>query len=390
MQTPDETPLPSRTAVPELFPVVIHKSSADVFNLTTDGFITDGNNETDIDKRSLNKVSFDKQHITIAEQSSLNSEIPLYFMASKPDSKITIHEGVKSSNIGITSDNSPTVEISHNVAPLSLLHNSTDGGKITLSVLDDSVDGVILRELNNRKGDFSLLLSNSVKSVTFQSLIMSFVSSFTAAHQSSNLKLLADDNVDVHVDDQFTVSPQSDASISSLVLDGTLNINDDSTLKIKRATFSEKSDIHLVLGQDQSQQPVIQVSDSLTTNPSKVTLSSEYPIAVENLPVIAAKSIDNSTNWENIFHFDDGVDGQIQVKREESNGQTVVYLSAKQDTKKKSSGLSGGAIAGIVIACVVVLVAIIAISVYCSKHNRKNDRSEMPNNTLGEHLNVDI
>ena len=132
---------------------------------------------------------------------------------------------------------------------------------------------------------------------------------------------------------------------------------------------------------------MISVLGDLHSELSKIVISSGesgVPINVVNFPLFQFNSKStNCTEFEDLFVFEEGRDGQIDAKCSIQNGENdndenfVLLLTAVENIKERNTKkkLSAGAIAGIVIAAIFVVGLIIALAVYfCrKKNNEKND-----------------
>lgn len=384
--SPSRTPLPTRTVIPEI-PMENHTIYSEAINMTTEGFInTTNTNETvQVTPDSYFKVLFNQTSITIYENSGFNSSsTPLYFSAINEDSTVIIDKDVNHSNIGITSDNSPKVQVSKPVNPLSFFHDNSKGGSVSIHDEGENYSYLELNEVNNRNGDFKLVVGESVESVSLSSILMTYISSFSISkEESSSAKLLENDfgDVKIHVRDLIDITSHANATLDNVELGGKLRIHDDSSLVISNnASFLNDSCIELLIDNNYNANeslekgPIIKFEGPLESLPSSVVLSSDgAPINVENLQVFQTKDTEKCSLFEDIFGYDEGRSGTLEVSCDNETGE--VLLSAVQDVKKKGKKLSTGAIAGLIVAAVAVLVVIIILIVYFVKKKNKKDKT---------------
>lgn len=384
--SPSRTPLPTRTVIPEI-PMENHTIYSEAINMTTEGFInTTNTNETvQVTPDSYFKVLFNQTSITIYENSGFNSSsTPLYFSAINEDSTVIIDKDVNHSNIGITSDNSPKVQVSKPVNPLSFFHDNSKGGSVSIHDEGENYSYLELNEVNNRNGDFKLVVGESVESVSLSSILMTYISSFSISkEESSSAKLLENNfgDVKIHVRDLIDITSHANATLDNVELGGKLRIHDDSSLVISNnASFLNDSCIELLIDNNYNANeslekgPIIKFEGPLESLPSSVVLSSDgAPINVENLQVFQTKDTEKCSLFEDIFGYDEGRSGTLEVSCDNETGE--VLLSAVQDVKKKGKKLSTGAIAGLIVAAVAVLVVIIILIVYFVKKKNKKDKT---------------
>ncbi|KAK8845855.1 hypothetical protein M9Y10_020780 [Tritrichomonas musculus] len=384
--SPSRTPLPTRTVIPEI-PMENHTIYSEAINMTTEGFInTTNTNETvQVTPDSYFKVLFNQTSITIYENSGFNSSsTPLYFSAINGDSTVIIDKDVNHSNIGITSDNSPKVQVSKPVNPLSFFHDNSKGGSVSIHDEGENYSYLELNEVNNRNGDFKLIVGESVESVSLSSILMTYISSFSISkEESSRARLLENDfgDVKIHVRDLIDITSHANATLDNVELGGKLRIRDDSSLVISNnASFLNDSCIELLIDNNYNANeslekgPIIKFEGPLESLPSSVVLSSDgAPINVENLQVFQTKDTEKCSLFEDIFGYEEGRSGTIEVSCDNETGE--VLLSAVQDVKKKGKKLSTGAIAGLIVAAVAVLVVIIILIVYFVKKKNKKDKT---------------
>lgn len=408
---PEETPQPTLTPSPtKSYPPSPSINSFSFFskeiNLTSKGYINDTGleEEVPIDPNTMNVININETDVTVYESSALQSESTLYFNATQPESTLTIDKNVNSSKIGIFSKNSPTVKLQKTNNPLSFYHDDYENEeRVKLSTeIEGEVNSLILNDVNNRKGKFSLHCPDSIDSVSLSAIMMSIDAEFSVFRdKKEDPAPLEDDetfseDVTIHVRDKIEIDSETKATLSNFNLLGKLLIHDDSQLTIKNdAIFNESSEIEFIISQNfnlnesimsgntKNIQPVISVLGEMTSSPSKVIVSSGNggdPINVFDFPLIRTK---NCSLFESNLQFGGGKSGQISAKCEDDFNQDekgkVLMLTAVEEKKKKKK-LSTGAIVGIAIAAVVVVALIIALIVFCVKKNKKIEEPSQDEN----------
>lgn len=369
-------------------------SDSSIFEITSNGFKEgDDQPEHSINKdpNIINTITFTQPEIIIKEESSLSSTNPLYFVASNENSLIKIDKNLKNSNIGITTDKSPKVEVSNNDVPLSFMNDISDGGSLTISIPStETISQLNLREVNNKKGDFSLFVPSNIDFVSFIKLALSQKSSFSISPSlnNNNEMLLADENgVKVEVKELIDISPNSDVTLSNVHLQQKLNIYDDSKLTLTKNSELLTSSIVDVIIQNSkvysTSKPLILFDENIKNSPKSIIVSSndDNLIDVSNLPLIGSEgTFEKCNELKNKIEFENGKKGTIKSECKSKDGITSLYVTAKENKddgkEDEKKGLSGGEIAGIVIACIVVVAAIILLAVFLTRRKRHYKQQE--------------
>lgn len=420
--SPSRSPTTSSTPSPDPVPTLtvnVIGSTASEITLTAGGF-KDGASSADEkapDSTSdINKVELAGKDVTITQNAESQSDHTFYFAATKDQSTITIDESV-SSNVGVSTENNPTVKIANSQAPVSFLNDAADGA-ITIDLAQSTESGgntgegdtpaetpdikhLELNEVNNQRGDFSIIVPSDVDSVTFKRIQMSRTSSFSVTRNvpdqnpeepgtnpggsgtETNAKILEEESVNVEVNQLINISSKSDATLNNVHLLDHLYLYDDSTVTFsKNSKLNESSYVTVVIQQPKTysskKQPIILFEGQLKTLPRNITLlsKSDELIDVASLPLIGSKGQFSSCDKVvDRIYLDQGKQAEkIDAKCKTVNGANVLYFTTKEKdpNAKKDKKLSSGAIAAIVIAAIVVvavIVAIIVIVTYRKKHD---------------------
>lgn len=230
------------------------ESSSSSFELTDTGYISQETGENEKTEKPVNKqdstintITFTQPTITITEKGGFSSSNPLYFVASGSSQSIIIDKDVAKSNIGVSSQNSPTVKLQKSDNPISLMNNVSSGKII------QKVTQLVLRDIVNRRGDLSLVVPPHIDIATFTKLSMSHKSS-VGISQSSNSRILMNkkkeksDNPVLQVKESVDISPDSEISVSNVEVAGQLTIYDDSILMLEKGcAFSTNSKVNVII-----------------------------------------------------------------------------------------------------------------------------------------------
>lgn len=376
---------------PSELPVVTISSNSTSFELTANGFVDDFNQTVSKTDQSINVVSFQQQQISITESSEYESQTPLYFKAEKENSVITFSENVSNSNVGVLSDNSPTVQLSKSENPVSFMNNISVG-KIDIDLPETVVDNFLnFKEVNNRQGSFSLGVPRTINLVSFASITMSQISSFAVNSRANSQRRIndeiEDDRITVEVRDLVDITSLSDATLlSNIEISGNLRVCDDSSLKLtKNVTFSEVEIVFKTINKNREKAVIsIGLEEPFISIPTKITVSSQLNdglIDVSNFPLIEAKNFSCCEDWRKKVEFQNGREGDIESSCEEIQNDsdedintTVLYLSVKERAPKADE-LTPGVIAAIAVACVAAVALIILLVVFLFKLDHPPDVS---------------
>ena len=406
----EEAIVPTQEYVPPL-KVENKNTTSDFIEITNDGYITKEENEDksekkfDKDPTSIKTITLLSNEVTISENNNIEStpENTLYLVASSKGTKITIKSSVNKSNVGILSDNSPTIVLEKSRNSVNLMNSGNEKeNHITIDVEKNQEDGqevteLYFKDVENRNGEFSVIVPLNIEIISFMNLIMSRISTFGVKKNKENKRNIhkLDENeefVNVQIENLINIDSQSLVSISNVNLIGTLNIYDDSSLTMnENSNFSENSEINVVIRQSKSytfDKPIIYVEHSLNSIPKAIILMSDpnnKKIDISNMPIIASEQFDLCSKLNGLVKFQDGKDGDISTKCENHDNKKILLLSAKEKEGKKNK-LGAGAITGIVIGCVaaVAIIAIVVIILIRRKRNNFSNDEDENNSEVSE------
>lgn len=314
----------------------------------------------------------------------------MYFVASNENYEIVIDKSVKNSNIGVASDNSPTVKLFKSDYPLSFLSNKNEkAGIVNIDVVSDDkkITQINMNNVDIYNSDFLISISPTIEIISFKTLSTFDKSSFSI-HQNLNRNI---NSITLKVEN-VNIDSNSETIIENAELSGTLTIYDDSNLIVKEnLQFSKNSKINLFIKNSKSyvfdeKTPIISLKGNLETKPKSVTISKANGINsfdVLNLLIIAAKSFINiSEEWNNVFKLEDG-SGEISTVCKEKDGSYFLLLNIKNKNENKGgNGLGAGAIIGIVIAIIIFAGLVIGVVIYFVKKKQIKENSPLETSLL--------
>lgn len=365
--------------------------------------------ETVVDKESttFKTVSLQSKEVTISESGNYQSSVPLYFFPSQEGSTITIDQGLRNSNIGVTSYNSPIVKLNKEDSPITLYNNQTKGS-LTVDLPSHVQGEVRFKEASSNKGDFTIYVPSSITKLVLNTLSLFKESGFEvkAIDNQASAKLLQD-NVDpnqvrVKINNLLNVASNSKSTLLNAEIAGTLVAYDDSLLTLDRnSDFSKTSQVKMIIKSskkyESNEKPRIYVKDLLSSIPSLIVVTPQSGSNLtdfENLPLIGSdvfpdceKLISRTT-----VQFNDGIQRNISPVCKENNGITCLALSVNEvidqditssnpDEKDKGNNKKSkaGLIAGVVIAVIVVIAAaVVGVFFFIRyKKSRTHDSSDV-------------
>ena len=250
-----------------------------------------------------------------------------------------------------------------------------------------------MRDVNNRRGSFSLSVPIEIEFVSFLSIAMFRKSFFEVTYNQNNAHILdnSHDSAIVKVEQLIDISSNSNSILKNTELFGRLSIHDDSSLSmIGKSNISEDSEINLIFKKSwnkRPENPVINIEKPIQNSISKIVLSSDpsdSKIDVIDFPIIGSDSFTTCDEVGKRIQFEKGKKGDISHKCQTKNGYTFLSVTAKE----KKDKLGAGAIAGIVIACIAVVAIIIILIVYLIKRKKYNDWSDDQNFTEVSEIQV--
>lgn len=164
--------------------------------------------------------------------------------------------------------------------PVSFLNNLTTGNVDISFQSSESFTRLNLKDVDNRRGSFSLSVPSSVQIVSFSTIWMFRESHFEITRKQNNAHYLDDSNEDILiiVEDLVDISSNSKSTLKDTALHGKLRLYDDSSLNmIGKSNISENSEINLIFKKswkDHPEKPVIKIESPLNNIFSKIVLSS--------------------------------------------------------------------------------------------------------------------
>ena len=394
-ETPSWNPTPGENLGE--FPIVDFVSDSLLFDMNEEGFFEDDSKYlTTVNKSStfINTITFTQQKITITETAEFVSISPLYFVAKNGESTVFLTENVTHSNIGVSSDNSPTVILSKSDHPLSFV-NGNDHGSINIDLNYSPHSGVNtlnLNSLNNKVGIFTLTVPWEIKTVSFASIVLERMSSIQVSSGPEKSRIKDDDDDNFNVDD-VTVDVRNLLNVTSLseyvvfntiYLIGVLFIFDDSSLVLNKPVFFSPLNSRLKIvfrNLDKfREKPILKFEKVLNSVPATIILANELNgelIEFSDLSFIEAKNFTSCELWRQKIGFENGRDGSIESRCEEIGNENVVALivSARETVNKKEEDLSVGAIIGIVFGCIGAVLFVVLVAVFLSRIGHSSDIS---------------
>ncbi|KAK8881068.1 hypothetical protein M9Y10_003796 [Tritrichomonas musculus] len=353
-----------------------------VFNMTSHGFINEKNEEeslTNYIAHSIN-ISF-SGNINITESENFTYSKNLYFSACNEGSLIRLDRNLLNSVIGVMTKNYPTIILENEQYQLNIMNYERGYSTINIKYDKEGKDvDLSFKEVNNSNGYLSLNIDPKIRSISFNSLFMSRISSLEAKRNKrlsniNNMLLLEDDEeeetLEIIIKECINISQRSQVILSKIKLIGELNIIDDSYLIFKKGIiFSDESKINFIFknSKDKRKQPILKFESILDSTPNKIVLLFDDK---SNLDDISNFILIEASNFKTCYSWLDNIEYIKDDKYEIKSSCEYVKSGTVQLIIKTNKKPRTGMIIGIIVGCIVGIALIITIIIISIKISRR-------------------
>ena len=369
--------------------------------MTSHGFINEKNEEeslTNYIAHSIN-ISF-SGNINITESENFTYSKNLYFSACNEGSLIRLDRNLLNSVIGVMTKNYPTIILENEQYQLNIMNYERGYSTINIKYDKEGKDvDLSFKEVNNSNGYLSLNIDPKIRSISFNSLFMSRISSLEAKRNKrlsniNNMLLLEDDEeeetLEIIIKECINISQRSQVILSKIKLIGELNIIDDSYLIFKKGIiFSDESKINFIFKnlKDKRKQPILKFESILDSTPNKIVLLFDDK---SNLDDISNFILIEASNFKTCYSWLDNIEYIKDDKYEIKSSCEYVKSGTVQLIIKTNKKPRTGMIIGIIVGCIVGIALIITIIIISIKISRRKKFDDLPIETNETEISVSL